>query len=128
MTQEIINTRKFVFRTIITTVLILLVLMVLLFFVSSKKAVLSAAVGSIIAAASFVVISIVVVTSILRTKVAGLVVFLGIAKMAAIGAVLWILITKGLVEPIGFLLGFSTLIVALVVENFGKAKWNNSQS
>ena len=40
----------------------------------------------------------------------------GIFKLAIIGALLWILITRGHVEPIAFTAGFSAVIVALLIE------------
>ncbi|MFH0800069.1 MAG: hypothetical protein V2A66_07820 [Pseudomonadota bacterium] len=85
----------------------------------SARASVSLASGFAVAAASFAVIALVVVRSLGGTGGKGypvLIAILGMVKMAVIGAVLWWLLSRGHVEPISFLCGFSTVVLALIVE------------
>jgi len=46
----------------------------------------------------------------------GLMVGLGLVKLAIIGAVLWWLVSRGMVGPMAFMAGFSAMVVSLVFE------------
>lgn len=76
----------------------------------------SIAAGFIIAMASFIVLVFVVIGSLSGTRRALWVGILGVIKMIILGTLLWWLISRGLVEPLAFLIGFSTMVVSLVVE------------
>ena len=80
------------------------------------EAALSVGVGAAIAMASFAVLALVLVRTIAGGRGAGWVAALGIVKMGVIGAVLWWLLSRKVVEPLAFLGGFSTMVAALLLE------------
>ena len=86
------------------------------FWSGGAKAALSVGVGAAIAMASFAVLALVLVHTIAGGRGAGWVAALGIVKMGVIGAVLWWLLSRGVVEPLAFLGGFSTMVAALLLE------------
>lgn len=82
-----------------------------------KRQCISVAAGACIAMASFSVLAAVIARSISGGGRSIMpVAFLGIAKLVAIGALLWWLITRGHAEPVSFLAGFTTMVAALVIQ------------
>ena len=77
---------------------------------------LSIIAGGLIAIASFTILTFVIIRSFGGDKGAGFVAAVGMVKMLALGALLWWLLRRGIVEPLAFLGGFSTMVVALLVE------------
>ena len=82
-----------------------------------KSSIISILVGFAIANLSFIVLSIVVIFSVTGRKHATLMAILGMIKMGIVGLVLWILLRKNLVEPVAFSIGFSTLVLALLIKS-----------
>lgn len=97
---------------------------------------LSIAAGTFVAMASFVILVAVVLRSInigsgpdaAGRRTLFLVAVIGCLKLVIIGAVLWWLISRGLVTPMAFLAGFTTMVVSLLIEGARSKRWNSSQS
>lgn len=79
---------------------------------------LSIAAGSIVAMAVFLIVSFVVIRTASNKRGAKTISVLFVIKTAAIGVLLWWLISYRIVEPLSFLGGFSTVVVALIVMAF----------
>lgn len=83
---------------------------------ATTKAALSIAAGGGIAMASFIVLAFVIVRSAGGKSGAGWVAALGMVKMGVLGGIIWWLMSRGIVEPLAFLGGFSTMVAALLIE------------
>ncbi len=95
---------------------------------SSRQTLTSVPAGAAVAVASFLVLAIVVRHSAAgaagrkgRASVAA-VAFIGCLKLLLIGALLWWLISRALIEPLAFLAGFSTMVASLLVEGMRKRR------
>ncbi len=91
-----------------------------------KAAAISIASGWLIGFVSFFVLVMTVVKSFSGEHVKSIGwAIAGVLKLGVLGGVLWLLITKGHVEPFSFMGGFSILVFALVIEgvrlNYGKS-------
>lgn len=105
----------FVKRAMIVSLTLLAIALAASFAFSSIKTTLSLLAGSIVSSASFLALVIVVVHAMMGRHSIWLV-LLGFVKMCLIGTLLWWLVSSRLVEPLSFLAGFSTLVVALLFE------------
>jgi len=104
-------------RVAITSTIISVLAMIISLVFASLIITVSIASGWIISLASFFVLVMAVSKSFSgRSGATAVWAFLGIIKLGVLGALLWWLITKVHIEPFAFLGGFSTMIVALVVE------------
>ena len=83
---------------------------------SGPAAAFSVGIGAAVALASFSVLCLSASCAAGSGFGAAFVAALGILKMAIIGALLWWLISRGLVEPVSFLAGFTSLVAALLIE------------
>jgi len=94
-------------------------------YASTKKAAISIGAGAAIGAASFIALA-VAVSGAARPGPAGMRagLFTGISilKLAVVGAALWWLISRSIVEPVSFLVGFTAVVVALVFERLRAAR------
>lgn len=109
------NAGLFVRRALILGAILAAALIIASFILGYSRSAVSIASGSIISMASFAIL-VLVVTRAFGGGGAIFFAFLGLAKMCAIGIILWWLITRHHVEPIGFMAGFSVMVVSLVVE------------
>jgi hypothetical protein len=88
--------------------------------VGAGAALLSIGAGFMTAAASFAILAWVVVRTMpgdpgsAPRRSTAFVAVLGCVKLAAIGCLLWWLLRRGLLEPLAFLAGFTTIIAALL--------------
>lgn len=107
---------RFVGHTLLMTTAICAIALAAAIRWGTPQAVLSIAAGAGIAMASFAVLAAVLLRAIKGGRGGVAIAFLGMFKMAIIGMVLWWLLRKGIVEPLAFLGGFSTMVAALIVE------------
>lgn len=107
-------------RTIIIASGALLVAVICSLIFATYKFALAAFAGFLIAAASFLIISMVVVRLVSHQGRSGLFAFIGIIKMGILGVLLWWLLSVQTFNPIAFLLGFSTVVAALIFESIFK--------
>jgi len=102
---------------VLTTAVALLALSVAAAFVTGNRgSAFSLAAGSTIGMASFAVLAMVIVRTAAGGRGAVWVAALGLVKILVVGAVLWWLLNARAVEPLAFLGGFSTMVVALLIE------------
>lgn len=80
----------------------------------------SIAIGWAIALASFVILAWVVIKAMAGGTGGMWVAALGMVKVVILGAAIWWLLRRGVVEPIAFLGGFSTIVLALIIEGARK--------
>ncbi|HPQ80255.1 MAG TPA: ATP synthase subunit I [bacterium] len=111
---------RLVRHVISTAVLILAVAVAASYLLGRSESAFSIAAGSTIAMASFAVLVMVVVRTMAGGRGAYWIAALGMAKIFVIGAVLWWIMKSGAVEPLAFLVGFSTMVLALLVEGVRK--------
>lgn len=111
-------------RTLLIATTLFLLAAAAAWIAGSPGAIPSLATGLAIAAASFAILVLVVSKGMSGDTSAIGIGLLGTIKMAAIGLLLWWLIRRGLVTPLAFLAGFSTMVAALVVEGI----WNPFRS
>ena len=116
MTVAASSPARFVSRTLLLAAMLAACAAGGAFWSGGAKAALSVGVGAAIAMASFAVLALVLVRTIAGGRGAGWVAALWIVKMGVIGAVLWWLLSRGVVEPLAFLGGFSTMVAALLLE------------
>lgn len=109
-------THDFIKKTSAVSFLICVIVSIGAILLGYKSLIISILAGFVIANLSFIVLSIVVVFSVTGRKHATLMAILGMIKMGIVGLVLWILLRKNLVEPVTFSIGFSTLVVALLIK------------
>ncbi len=80
----------------------------------------SLAAGATAAMVSFIVLVLTVTRALAGGRKAGragaVVLAAGFLKLALLGAALWWLVSRKMIEPITFLAGFSTVVLALIVE------------
>lgn len=81
---------------------------------------ISCAVGAVVAMASFAVLVYTVARAFSRAAGSGrshaVVLAIGFLKLGLLGAALWWLVSREMIEPLTFLAGFSTVVVALLIE------------
>ena len=119
--------RIFMVRTLITAAIILGSASLVAALLRQAKMIFSLVTGGALAGLSFIVMVVVVSYTLGRQdRSAMLVAFLGLIKMGLLGALLWWLLTRGHVDPLAFLAGFSTMVVALLIQ--GLRTWNSSLS
>ncbi len=114
-TQEALS---FVRRTIVVSAAILLFTLIAALIWGNTRIQISLAAGFAVASASFAILSIVVIRLLVGKGSSAWVFLLGIFKIILVGVLLWWIVSKGIVEPLSFLGGFSTLVMALMVEMF----------
>lgn len=107
---------RFVFHALIVAAVLAACVAGGAFWGGGAAAAFSVGAGAAIAMASFAVLALVLVRTIAGGRGAGWVAALGIVKMGIIGAVLWWLLSRRVVEPLAFLGGFSTMVAALLFE------------
>lgn len=105
-------------RTVILGAILAAIASAVAMFLGHHLIALSIAAGSIVAMAVFLIVSFVVIRTASNKRGAKTISVLFIFKTAAIGVLLWWLISYGIVEPLSFLGGFSTVVVALIVMAF----------
>jgi hypothetical protein len=117
--------RAMVKRVILTSIAILILMAISV--VASRHPIetVSLLAGTSVAIASFLVLVFTVLWTMADdgggTK--PFVIVIGFVKLGLLGAVLWWLVSRDLVHPITFLAGFSTVVLALLVEGLrGKRK------
>jgi ATP synthase I subunit len=77
----------------------------------------SVALGAVMSMLSFVVLAVVVYKSMTgQGRAVVLITALGTIKVLALGALLWWLISTGVADPIAFMIGFGTMVLALIIE------------
>lgn len=113
---------QFVRRTLVSSAIILVIICIIAFAAAYKNSVFSIAVGWLISAASFTILAIVVIQSFAENTKAAFIALVGIIKMCLLGLVLWWLVSHGFVEPLSLLAGFSTVVIALLVEGVGVSR------
>lgn len=110
---------SFVKRALVFAVLISLAMTLASFAVGGARLAFSVGVGALMSMASFAVLAL-VVTRAFGGGRAVFLGFLGLVKMAVIGIVLWWLVSQKVVEPVSFMIGFSAMVAALIVEGLKK--------
>ena len=120
--------RAFMVRTLLTAAVILGAASVMAALILRQaRPVFSIIIGGALAGLSFIVLVVVVSRTLGRQdRSALLVAFLGIIKMILLGALLWWLLTRWHVHPLAFLAGFSTMVLALLIQ--GLHIWKSSLS
>lgn len=106
----------FVRRALLLAVVLLAVAAAAALVVGTRKDAISIASGAGIAMASFAILSLVITRSLAGRRGAGWIAALGMVKMGILGALIWWLLSRGIVEPLAFMGGFSTMVIALVIE------------
>ncbi len=107
-------------RVLITSLVIALVLVGASLVFGRPDYAISLAAGTVVAMASFAVLVFTVTsafsgtTGICRSNAAVLVI--GFLKLGLLGAALWWLVSRKMIEPLTFLAGFSSVVVALLIE------------
>jgi ATP synthase I chain len=90
----------------------------------SLAAAASIGAGALLASASFLALVWIVVRSLPGAsssparRYPRAILLLGLLKLALIGGAIWWLLTRGLIDPLAFLAGFTTIVVALLVAGF----------
>lgn len=108
--------RVFLKHAVLTSAAIALLASALSIALGSSRMAISIASGWIISLASFVVLAITVLKAFAgRNKASSLWALLGILKLLILGVILWWLLTNGVVEPLAFLGGFSTMVLSLAI-------------
>jgi hypothetical protein len=109
--------RSLAVRVVLTALATAFVMAVVVIAMSSFENAFSVAVGSAVAIASFLVL-VAVVTKTLTpsTWPQAVIVGIGFLKLGILGVILWWLVSNKHVEPITFLAGFSSVVVALLIE------------
>lgn len=115
-------TYQFIRRTSAVSSVLCIIIIVCATVAGHRASVFSVLAGFIIANLSFMALSVVVIFSITGRKHAALMAVLGMVKMGVVGFVLWILLRKNLIEPVGFSIGFSTVVVALLMKSCRSGK------
>jgi hypothetical protein len=83
----------------------------------NPKFAMSVCLGWMVSAVSFAVLCITAYNAFIKNHAVSVVAAsLGIAKLVVVGFLLWVLITKGLVDPTAFMAGFSATVIALIFE------------
>lgn len=78
---------------------------------------LSVAFGNLIALSSFLLLAFMISMMLGRSGlVLALLFFMGLLKLSVITITLWWTISRNLVDPLAFLAGFSTMVLALIIE------------
>ncbi|MFH1829696.1 MAG: ATP synthase subunit I [Pseudomonadota bacterium] len=104
-------------RVLLTAGVVALIMAIIAVAVGTTDNAVSVVIGSLVAIASFLVLVAVVVQTLGPSKWSkALVAGIGFLKLAILGAVLWWLVADKIIEPITFLAGFSSVVVALVIE------------
>ncbi|MBT3181917.1 MAG: hypothetical protein HN337_05340 [Deltaproteobacteria bacterium] len=113
-------------RVFLISAIVMAISVVIAIALQSKQAAISIGSGWVIGFVSFFVLVMTVMKSFSgeHVKSVGWAI-VGILKLGVLGGVLWLLITRGHVEPFSFMGGFSILVFALIIEgvrlNCGKA-------
>lgn len=112
--------RSLVLRVIVTSTIISALIAVAFGVVSGPNAAISPLAGAAVAIASFFVLVFTVTMSVDddgRGRYAkGFVIALGFVKLGVIGVLIWWLVSRNMIDPITFLAGFSSVVVALMIE------------
>lgn len=103
-------------RTLLTALILLAAAAAVAVAFGGMRIAASLAAGSGIAMASFAVLVFVIVRSASGAGGAAWVALLGVIKMGFLGAIIWWLLRRGLVDPLAFMGGFSTMVAALLIE------------
>ena len=104
--------------TPLTAVIAAVLMSAVVVIISGTENAASLAAGAAVAIASFFVLVFTVTRSMSdgsnfsKAAIAGL----GFLKLGLIGVLLWWLVSKKMIEPITFLAGFSTVVIALLIE------------
>ena len=107
---------QFMKRAILWSLAILVLAVVASLVWATTKITVSLLAGAVISIVSFTILVLVLTNSIAGGSKAVFVAILGMIKMCIIGFVLWWLLTHGFVEPLSFMAGFSTMVIALIIE------------
>jgi len=117
-----VSTMGLVKRVVLLSAAVAIVLALASLWAWGSQASLSIVAGAVLAMASFAAVVLTVSRSLPGGSGTGRshawVLGLGFLKMGLIGALLWWLISTKSIEPVAFLAGFSTVVMALVVEGF----------
>ncbi|MBN1282260.1 MAG: hypothetical protein JXA24_00625 [Proteobacteria bacterium] len=91
---------------------------------STQRTALSLGAGAVIGALSFVALAASISCSAGSRRMgvrAALITGLCMLKLAAIGALLWWLVSRAVVDPLSFLMGFTAVVAALIIEGLRAA-------
>jgi hypothetical protein len=107
-------------RVVITSLVIAAVIVGIALILGRNEYAISLAAGAAVAMASFAVLAYTVAKAFSGTTGLGrsnaVVLALGFLKLGLLGAALWWLVSREMIEPITFLAGFSSVVVALLIE------------
>ena len=114
------SAKALIVRVLITSLVIALVFVGASWAFGRPDYAISLAAGAVVAMASFAVLVFTVARAfsgakgICRSNAAVLVI--GFLKLGLLGAALWWLVSRKMVEPLTFMVGFSSVVVALLIE------------
>lgn len=118
--QDINPIRSLAKRVVLMSLGVALIMSAVVGLADKPENAISVAIGALTAIASFLVL----VWMVAKTFAPGgwpkaLVAGIGFVKLGLLGAILWWLVSNKLIEPITFLAGFSSVVVALIIEGIG---------
>ena len=106
-------------KIVLTSMILAAVAAVVSLALGHSKFALSIGMGWIISVTSFSVLCITIYSAFMKNHTASIVAaVIGIAKLIILGLALWYLITKGYADPLAFMAGFGSTVLALMIEGF----------
>ncbi len=115
--QNINPVRSLTKRVVLISLGVALIMAAVVMLIDKAVNAVSVVIGALVAIASFLVLVWMVTKAVSPSRwPKALVAGIGFLKLGVLGAILWWLVSNKLIEPITFLAGFSSVVVALVIE------------